>query len=173
VSSTSPVAIKAATSPISAELAAALAQADVLIDNGPDAVAFPKLARPLIVNEIDWLNKQKSPSLPRKGAQEAGGWGSTKQGQLEADGVLHTFNLGPIKHVSTRDIARYRIAMVLLSYPLDGPPTKIRQPRERFKPHRRKPTERELEGLRIGNAKRAAAAEEARKRREAKQAARA
>ena len=145
-------------------LAVALVMGDVIIDNGPDVLPLPAHAKPLIARELDWLAKQTSPTLPRKGAQQAGGWAQTKGLELQARGIIRGFNLDARVHVSTRDITRYRLAQILLSYPIDGgPKLKIRMPRERFKKQRRAPTARELEGLRIGNAKRA---EEARKRRE-------
>jgi hypothetical protein len=148
-------------------LALALVQGDIIIDHGPDALPLNPHAKPLIAYELEWLAKQPSPSMSRKGAEEAGGVGQTKLIALQALGILRTFNLDARVQVSTRDITRYRLAQILTSYPVDGPKLKIRQPKARFKKRRREPTERELEGLRKGNAQRAAAAEEARKRREA------
>jgi hypothetical protein len=145
-------------------LAVALVQGDILIDNGLDALPVNPHAKPLAAHELDWLAKQVSPTLPRKGAHAAGGWAQTKGLALQALGILRTFNLDARVQVSTRDITRYRLAQILLSYPIDGgPKLQIRQPRERFKKQRRKPTPAELAGLARGNAKRA---EEARKRRE-------
>lgn len=151
---------------VSEALAVALAQGDILIDNGPDALPINPHAKPLIAHELDWLAKQTSPTLPRKKGDEAGGWAQTKGLTLQALGILRTFNLDARVQVSTRDITRYRLAQILLSYPIDGgPKLKIRMPRERFKKQRRAPTARELEGLRIGNAQRA---KEAKQRREAR-----
>jgi hypothetical protein len=150
-------------------LAVALVMGDIIIDNGPDALPLNAQAKPLIVRELDWLAKQPSPSLPRKGAEAAGGWKQTKGLALQALGVIRTFNLDARVQVSTRDVSRYRIAQILLSFPIaNGPKLKIRQPRERFKSRRREPTENELRGLAIGRAK---VSEAARKRREAKAAA--
>jgi hypothetical protein len=139
-------------------LAVALAQGDILIDHGLDALPLNPHAKPLVAHELDWLAKQPSPTLPRKAGQAAGGWNQTKELTLEALGVVRGFNLDARVQVSTRDITRYRIAQILLSYPVDGPKSKIRQPKARFQKKRRAPTERELEGLRIGNARRAEAA---------------
>lgn len=147
-------------------LAVALVMGDIIIDNGPDALPINPHAKPLIAHELEWLDKQASPTLPRKGAQEAGGFGQTKGIWLQAHGILGTFNLDARVQVSTRDITRYRLAQILLSYPVGADaPTKIRLPRERFKKQRRAPTARELEGLRIGNQRRA---EKAKQRREAR-----
>jgi hypothetical protein len=146
-------------------LAVALAQGDFLIDKGRDALPLNPHAKPLIARELDWLTKQPSPTLPRKGAQEAGGWAQTKGLQLQALGILGTFNLDARVQVSTRDITRYRIAQIILSYPIHASDKlKIRQPRERFQKKIRPRTERELEGLRKGNEQRRVAAEEARRR---------
>ena len=139
-------------------LALALVQGDILIDHGPDALPLNPHAKPLVAHELDWLAKQTSPSLSRKEAEAAGGWKQSKGLALQTLGILGTFNLDARVQVSTRDITRYRLAQILLSYPVDGPKAKIRQPKARFQKKRHAPTERELEGLRIGNAKRAEAA---------------
>jgi hypothetical protein len=130
------------------------------IDRGVNEALAVALAqgKPLIAHELDWLAKQPSPTLPRKVGQAAGGWNQTKELTLEGLGIVRGFNLDARVQVSTRDITRYRLAQILLSYPVDGPKSKIRQPKARFQKKRRAPTERELEGLRIGNAKRAEAA---------------
>ena len=144
-------------------LAVALVKGDILIDHGPDALQLNPHAKPLIANELGWLVKQP-PSLPRKGAQEAGGFGQTKAIALQALGVLRSFNLGARVQVSARDVTRYRLAQILLSCPIDGPKLKIRQPAARFRKKVRPRTPAELLGLKRGNEQRA---EEARKRREA------
>jgi hypothetical protein len=147
-------------------LAVALAMGDVIIDHGPDALPLPAHAKPLIAHELDWLAKQKSPTLPRKGAEEAGGWKQTKGIWLQALGIIRGFNLDARVQVSTRDITRYRIAQILLSYPIDGgSKVKIREPAARFQKQPRVPTEAELAGLARANMKRAA---EAKQRREAR-----
>lgn len=145
-------------------LAVELVKGDLIIDHGRDALPLNPHAEPLVAHELAWLAKQTSPTLLRKPAQEAGGWEQTKELWLEGLGILGTFNLDARVQVSTRDITRYRIAQILLSYPVDGPKSKIRQPKARFQKKIRPRTAAELEGLARGNAKRA---EEARKRREA------
>jgi hypothetical protein len=144
-------------------LAVALAQGHVLIDHGPEALPVPSQAKPMIARELEFLAKQPCPTLPRKEADAAGGWKTSKGLALQALGILGTFNLDTRVQVSTRDITRYRIAQILLSYPIDGgSKLKIRQPKARFKKQRREPTERELEGLRKGNERRAREAEQRR-----------
>ena len=148
-------------------LAVALVQGDILIDHGPDGLPLNPHAKPLIAPELEWLAKRPSSTLPRKGAEEAGGWNQTKELTLESRGVLRTFNLDARVQILARDITRYRLAQILLSYPIGADaPTKIRQPKARFKAQRRKPTKRELEGLRKGNERRAAAARQRREARE-------
>lgn len=149
-------------------LAVALAQADILIDHGSDALPVPSQAKPLIARELEWLAKQTSPTLPRKEAEAAGGFKQSKGNALQALGILGTLNLDTRVQVSTRDITRYRSAQILLSYPVDGgAKLKIRQPTARFKKQRREPTERELEGLRKANERRAAEAKARRSNRAA------
>ena len=60
-------------------MAAALAQADVIIDHGLNAVAASERANALIAHDLDWLRQQKSPYVRRKRSEEAGGWGPTKK----------------------------------------------------------------------------------------------
>ncbi len=110
-------------------LAVALVKGDIIIDHGPDALPLNPHAKPLVAHELDWLAKQTSPSLSRKGAEEAGGWDRPRGWRSKALGILRTFNLDARVQVSTRDITRYRLAQILLSYPVDGPKSKIRQPR--------------------------------------------
>jgi hypothetical protein len=151
------------------ELAAALAQAEAIIDRGIDAVPAGKRARPVIRTHLDWLSKQESPSSSRKGAQTVIDCGPTKEFWLEDAEILDTYNDGAHKRITNRSIARYLIALALLSHPIDAPPTKIRRPTMRFQKRPRPRTEAELRGLREGNERRH---EEAQQRKEAKVAAR-
>jgi hypothetical protein len=157
-------------------LAVALVQGDIIIDHGSDALPLNPHAKSLIARELEWLAKQTSPSLPRKRAQEVGGWAQTKGLALQALGILRTFNLDARVQVSTRDIARYRLAQILLSYPIDGPKLKIRQPKARFKKQRRESTPQELAALHRANDARKEGKQrrllEDKQRREAKVAAR-
>ena len=147
------------------ELAIALVQGDIIIDRGADAVPHSKVARSLIAQTLDWLSKQSGISKPRREGHEAAGVKQSKGIRLEGAEVLETFNSSTVKRISTRSIARYLIAMALLSHPLDALPTKIRQPSARYQKRARPRTPAELEGLRRGNARRAA---EAKQRREVK-----
>ena len=110
-------------------------------------------------------------AVPRKTARVMlGDAGGTKEIQLENDGEVDSFLDGAIRLVTTASIYRYLIRQAIASHPLDEPAAKVRHPKAQFRrakatPRRR--TEAELRGLAIGNARRA---EEARKRRAAKEA---
>ena len=140
------------------ELAVALVQADIIIDRSVDAVPLSKVARSLTAQILDWLSKQSGTSKARKEGHEDTGVKQSKGLQLEGVGVLETFNSGTAKRISTRSIARYLIAMALMSHPAGALPTKIRQPAQRYQKRRREPTPQELAGLRKGNRKREALA---------------
>ena len=151
-------------SKINPEFAAALALAETVIKHGVDNAGAPlsKLARSLALDTVSWL-RTMPPDLPRKEGYRAAGVGPTKGGELEADGILESFNDGVRVRLATRAIARRRIALGILSHPHDGPRLKIRQPKERFQKTVRPRTPQELEGLRKANA----ASHEAKQRREA------
>jgi hypothetical protein len=116
-----------------------------------------KRARSLIVGHLDWLDQQISPHLLFKAILEVGGWSVSKGRALIANGVLEGFNDGARVKVTARSIARYWIALALLTHPLNGPSRKIRQPSARFQKQPRARTPGEIEGLRKGNAARHAA----------------
>jgi hypothetical protein len=152
------------------EMAAALAQAQAILDHGVDSAGAPlsELVRSVAADTIHWL-LTTSLDQSRKGAQFYGGVGPTKELELEAAGIFEAYAANSRICVTSRSIARYRLANAILSHPHGGSRLKIRQPKARFKAQRREPTERELEGLRRGNEQRA---EEARQRREAREATR-
>jgi hypothetical protein len=157
-------------------LSEALEQADLIIDHGPEAVPAPERAKPLIVGRLDWLAKQTSPDSSCKGSCEVGGWKLSKEIWLENSDVLEAYNNGPVKRISNRSIARYLIALVLLSYSSSGQPVKIRQPTQRYQKRVRPRTEAEPRGLIEGNRQRSEAKQrrllEAKQRKEARTAAR-
>ena len=151
-------------------MAAALAQGDVIIDRGPDAVPVSPRARPLIVNHLNWYEGEKHiPGKSRLELQVILDHGQTRQIKIEQVGEVDSYLDGGVRRISTRGVCRRLIALAILSHPLDGPELKVRQPPGRYQSRPRPRTQQELEGLRRGNARRA---EEARKRREAKPAAR-
>ena len=141
-----------------------LALAETILQHGVDAVDTPpsSLLRSVAADSINWLGSVP-PDLPRKEAYRAAVVGATKGGQLEADGVFEAFNDGTRVRITSRSIARRRLALVILSRPPDGRPRlKIREPRARFQKVPRPRTEAELEGLRKANAARAREAEQRR-----------
>ena len=157
-------------SKINPELAAALALAETILQLGPNGVDTPlsDLARSIGFDSKNWLGAVP-PDLPRKDGYRAAGVGPTKGGELEADGVLEAFNDGARVRITSRSIARRRIALAILSHPHDGPRRKIREPKERFQKTVRPRTEAELAALRKANERRAREAEQ---RREANKVAR-
>ncbi|HZZ21487.1 MAG TPA: hypothetical protein VFE60_02430 [Roseiarcus sp.] len=155
--------------PAEAIAAATRAQAEAILDDGVDASPSHQRAKPLIAHWLNWLRSQKSPSLSRKGSQEAIGCGPSREIQLEESGAIDAYNEGSIKRISTRSIARHGIMQALLSHPLNAPPAKIRQPAARYQKRPRERTPQESEGLRKGNEGRAL---EAARKREARTAAR-
>jgi hypothetical protein len=160
------------TSPISAEMAAALAQAEAIFEHGVDnaGASLSKTLQPIAVDNIRWLRNAPF-DLPRAEGHREAGVAQTKGLGLEAAGVFEAYAVGSRIRITSRSIARYRLANAILSHPADGPPTKIRQPAARYQKRPRERTPQELEGLRKGNEGRAL--EAARKRREARTAARA
>jgi hypothetical protein len=146
-------------------LAVALAQAETILACGIDDAGVPLkgVGRSIAATTIDWL-RDAPLDVSRVEAQRDGGVKATKELELEADGIFEAY--GVRMRVTTRSIARRRIALAILSHPVDGARPRIRQPIARYQKEVRPSTERELEGLRKGNQQRAAAAAEARKRRE-------
>lgn len=145
-------------------MAAALEQAAVVLEHGPDAVPMSLQARSLGAGAIEWLGKQTGASVSRKASQEIFDHSSTRQIEVELAGEVESFLDGSMRKISVKSIARRLIALALLSHPLDGEPAKARQPAKRYQKRPRERTAAELEGLRKGNEQRA---REARKRREA------
>ncbi len=99
-------------------------------------------------------------SMTRKQCQTEGNWGQTTQIAKENRGVLRRYLDGLNVRITTKSFYEHLIALA------SAPAKKARQPSTRFgQRRRRQPTPQELEGLKIGNAKRKA---EAQARREAK-----
>ena len=113
------------------------------------------------------LRRQKAADprklLSNRDCMLAGGWGQTTQMSKVASGVLHQVEVGLRVMVTAKSFWDHLIDLA------NAPQKKLRQPKTMFKPRPRPRTSQELEGLRIGNERRA---EEARKRREAKAPAR-
>jgi hypothetical protein len=112
-------------------------------------------------------------SKPRKVGHAMLGAGGTKGQKLEQTGEVDSFVDGSIRRITTASIYRYLIRQAIASHQLSAPDVKVRHPKGQFqrklrvaKPPRPR-TAAELEGLRKGNAKRAA---EAAARRAAKEA---
>ena len=112
-------------------LAIALAQGDVIIGNGPDALPLSPLARSIANDSITWL-RDAPLDLSRVETQRVAGVKSTKELELEAARIYEAYADGMRMRVTTRSIARRRIALAILSHPVDGPQSKIRQPKARF-----------------------------------------
>ena len=106
--------------------------------------------------------------LTRRQCQQGGNWGPTSQIAKENAGDLDSVLDGSVRKITAASFYRHLIELAIRSHPPAGP-VKARQPAARYQKHRREPTPQELEGLRRGNAKRAA---EAKQRKEAKAAAR-
>ena len=156
----------------SAAMAAALAQAAIIMKHGIDAVPTSASARAQIANDLDWLKEQKRQgrdSQSRREVQTIFGFGPSKELVVEAT-ELESHLDGTIRRITNDSICRRKIALKLLSHPVDGDEPKARQPATRYRASPRPRTPAELEGLRKGNERRAA---DAQQRREAKAAARA
>jgi hypothetical protein len=168
-----------ARSLISPELAAGLAQAEQVLEHGVDNAGVPlsKIARSIAADSISWL-RSASPDQSRKEAQRSGSVGATKELELEAAGVYEAYADGTRIRVSSRSIARRRIALAILSHPVDGPRWKVREPSARYQKKVRPRTPQEKQGLAVANQHRAEEAahkrevrvEEIQKRRQAKAA---
>jgi hypothetical protein len=126
-------------------------------------VLLSPLVRSVAIDTIRWLRNAPL-DQPRKGAQREGGVGPTKELELEAAGIFEAFADGVRMRVTSRSIARRRIALAILSHPVDGPKSKVRQPKARFQKKIRPRTENELRALQRANDARREDA--ARKRRE-------
>jgi hypothetical protein len=126
-------------------------------------------ARPIIMRAIDWRLHEPRFGIPRKEGMALFGHELTRQLAIENAGELQTFLDGGRRLITADSIAIRMIALALLSHPVDGPTLKVRLPPGRYQKRPRPRTPQELEGLRAGNERRA---EEARRRREAKTAAR-
>jgi hypothetical protein len=111
------------------------------------------------------LRRQKAADprklISRNDCETEGGWGQSTQFAKEASGVLHRVNVGLRVMVTAESFWDHLIDLA------NAPQRKLRQPRTMFKPRRREPTPQELAALRRANER---SAEEAQKRREAKQA---
>jgi hypothetical protein len=153
-----------------AAMAAALAQAEAILDAvqgaGQDAIPpLSRLAQSITNDTINWLRNAPL-DLPRKDGHRAAGVAPTKGGKLERDGVLEAYGAEGRIRITSRSIARRRIALAILSHPDDGPRVRIRQPVKRFEKSPRPRTAAELEGLRRGNEGRRLKAQEEQRRRE-------
>jgi hypothetical protein len=153
-------------------MTAALRVAEIILKDGIDAAPIHPLALPHVVAAVDWLDRQISPFLTRKMAQEVIGCSQSKLLRLEAKGELESFLDGAIRKISAFSIARRMVALAIMSHPVDGPELKARKPAKRYQKSPRVRTPAELRGLAIGNARRHEE-KAARKRGEAKAAVRA
>ena len=102
-------------------------------------------------------------SMSRKECMGEGGWRLSSQILKENTGALHRYLDGASVRVTSKSFYDHLVALA------SEPPRKVRQPAGRYRKGRRPRTPQELQGLRIGNERRA---EEARERREAKAPAR-
>jgi hypothetical protein len=105
--------------------------------------------------------------LKRKESETFFNHGPSKQIEVEKDREVDSFLDGSSRRITTKSAYLRKAALLILAFPPDGRTPKARQPVRRYQPRPRTP--QELAGLARGNAKRA---EEARRRKEAKVAAR-
>lgn len=138
----------------SSAMTAALKVAEIILRDGIDAVPIHPLARPHVVAWIDWLDRQTSPFVTRKAAQEVIGCSQSKLLRLEAKGELESFLDGAIRKLSAASIARRGTANALLSHPIGEAALKARKPAKRYQKPPRPRTEAEKRGLAIANARR-------------------
>jgi hypothetical protein len=103
------------------ELAAALAQAEAILVHGVDGADAPLtgLVRAVAADTIHWLSTT-SLDQSRRGAQFYASVGPTKEGELEAAGIFEAFTANSRICITSRSIARYRIANAILSHADDG-----------------------------------------------------
>jgi hypothetical protein len=97
-------------------------------------------------------------SMSRIECQIAGGWGATSQIEKENKGKLRRYLDGSRVRITSRSFYEHLIELA------GAGPGRVRQPVKRFTARKHVPTQKELEGLRRGNERRA---EEAKKRRKA------
>jgi hypothetical protein len=116
------------------ELAAALAQAELTIQRGVDDAGVPLsgLARSIAVDTIKWLGAA-SLDQSRVQTQQIANLGPTKVLELGAAGVFEEYADGARIRITSRSIARRRVALAILSHPVNGPRLKIREPSARYK----------------------------------------
>ena len=150
-------------------MAVALAQAGAILEHGVDRAGAPlsRILRSIGGDNIRWLDNAPF-DLPRPEGHREAGVHTTKGLQLEGLDVLEAYAVSSRIRITSRSIARYRLANAILSHPVDGPRPRIRQPSARFQKKIRPRTPQELAALARANAKRA----EDKKRREAKAAVR-
>jgi hypothetical protein len=86
-------------------MAAAFKVAEIIRKDGIDAAPIHPLALPHVVAWIDWLDRQTSPFVSRKTAQEVIGCSQSKLLRLEAKGELDSFLDGAIRKISVASIA--------------------------------------------------------------------
>jgi hypothetical protein len=153
---------------INPEFAAALTLAEAILQVGVKGVDTPlsNVVKSIATDTIDRL-RTSPPDVSRKEACREAVVGPTKELELEADGVLDAYADGSRVRITSRSIARRRIALAILSHPPDGPRLRIRQPKERFQKAVRPRTPQELTALQRANDRRKANAEEERKTRAA------
>jgi hypothetical protein len=157
---------------VKALIFAAYATAAIIFASGLGAAPVSPRSEPLIDYAITWYREKQRLGILSVSRQECMlifGHGMTRQILIEQAGELESYLDGANRRISTASVCRRLIALAILSHPLDGPERKARRPAGRYQKHRREPTPQELAGLQRGNAQRA---EDARKRREAKVAAR-
>jgi hypothetical protein len=157
-------------------MVAALPQAALVMERGPDAAPLSPRARSLALDALEWLREQKSFSVSRKTSQEIFDHSATRQIEVELAGELESYLDSGVRKIPVTSIARRLIALAIASHPVDGEPTKARQPKARFKKQHRESTPQELAALKRANDARAEGKQrrllEDKQRREAKVAAR-
>jgi hypothetical protein len=130
----------------------------------PDAIS-PEAA-PIVADICDRFAADRRFSLTRADCKEVGGWKQSTQILKEKSGVLSSILDGAIRRITTRSLYQHLVDLAVASYPVGGPPARARsrQSKTRFRAKPFVPSGAQLEGLRRGNAQRAA---EAKARREA------
>jgi hypothetical protein len=131
-----------------------------------DETHLSKTAAAIVADIRERQARDPRVMVSRKVSQEMLGIGPSRQIELEAEGVLHSYLDGSGRRVLVSSIYARMIAQAIASHLLNGPPARFRQPSKRFSHKPRPRTESELEGLRKGNERRR---EEARARRAAGQ----
>jgi hypothetical protein len=105
-------------------------------------------------------------TLTRTESLTLGGWKLSTQLNKEKTGAILSILDGSARRIMVRSLYQHLIDLAIASYPVDGPAARARsrQSKTRFRRKPFAPNAAQLEGLRRGNAQRAA---EAKKRREA------